>query len=123
MIRRPPRSTLFPYTTLFRSHTLTCAAVGVSCALSLMVLKQTYWDGAPAYEAPVYTWLVSDGMHMEVGFLIDRLTALMMAVVSFLSLCLPVYTIGYMSVDPGYTRFFCYISLVTFFQPMLVLAN
>src|SRR5213079_276764 len=66
--------------------------------------KQTYWDGAPAYEAPVYTWLVSDGMHMEVGFLIDRLTALMMAVVTFVSLCVHVYTIGYMSDDPGYTR-------------------
>src|SRR2546430_4247817 len=76
MIRRPPRSTLFPYTTLFRSHTLTCAAVGVSCALSLMVLKQTYWDGAPAYEAPVYTWLVSDGMHMEVGYLDRKSTRL-----------------------------------------------
>src|SRR5213080_2531228 len=105
------------------AHTLTCAAVGVSCALSLMVLKQTYWDGAPAYEAPVYTWLVSDGMHMEVGFLIDRLTALMMAVVSFVSLCVHVYTIGYMSDDPGYTRFFSYISLFTFSMLMLVMAN
>src|SRR5205814_5199172 len=82
-----------------------------------------YWDGAPAYEAPVYTWLVSDGMHMEVGFLIDRLTALMMAVVTFVSLCVHVYTIGYMSDDPGYTRFFSYISLFTFSMLMLVMAN
>src|SRR5256885_2575717 len=94
------------------AHTVTCAAVTVSCALSLMVLKQIYWGGVPAYEAPVYTWLVSDGMHMEVGFLIDRLTALMMAVVTFVSLCVHVYTIGYMSDDPGYTRFFSYISLL-----------
>src|SRR5258705_223330 len=93
------------------AHTLTCAAVALSCALSLMVLKQINWDGVPAYEAPVYTWLISDGMHMEVGFLIDRLTALMMAVVTFVSLCVHVYTIGYMSDDPGYTRFFSYISL------------
>src|SRR6266478_1688318 len=105
------------------AHTLTCAAVAVSCGLSLMVLKQIYWDGVPAYEAPVYTWLISDGMHMEVGFLIDRLTALMMAVVTFVSLCVHVYTIGYMSDDPGYTRFFSYISLFTFSMLMLVMAN
>src|SRR6266853_4605520 len=72
-----------------------------TCALPIfMVLKQVYWDGVPAYEAPVYSWLISDGMHMEVGFLIDRLTALMMAVVTFVSLCVHVYTIGYMSDDP-----------------------
>jgi NADH-quinone oxidoreductase subunit L len=105
------------------AHTLTCAAVAVSCVLSLMVLKQIYWDGVPAYETHVYTWLISDGMHMEVGFLIDRLTALMMAVVTFVSLCVHVYTIGYMSDDPGYTRFFSYISLFTFSMLMLVMAN
>src|ERR1700681_665958 len=105
------------------AHTVTCAAVAISCGLSLMVLKQIYWDGVPAYDAPVYTWLVSDGMHMEVGFLIDRLTALMMAVVTFVSLCVHVYTIGYMSDDPGYTRFFSYISLFTFSMLMLVMAN
>src|SRR5215469_13381210 len=60
------------------AHWVTCLAVGVSCLLSLVVLRQVYWDGAPLYDAPVYTWLVSDGMHMEVGFLIDRLSALMM---------------------------------------------
>ena len=105
------------------AHTVTCAAVAVSCGLSLMVLKQLYWDGVPAYDAPVYSWLVSDGMHMEVGFLVDRLTALMMAVVTFVSLCVHVYTIGYMSDDPGYTRFFSYISLFTFSMLMLVMAN
>jgi NADH-quinone oxidoreductase subunit L len=105
------------------AHTVACLAVGVSCALSLMVLKQIYWDGAPSYDAPVYTWLVSDGFHMEVGFLIDRLTALMMAVVTFVSLCVHVYTIGYMSDDPGYTRFFSYIALFTFAMLMLVMAN
>ena len=105
------------------AHTLTCLAVGVSCVLSLMVLKQVYLDGAPLYDAPVYTWLVSDGMRMEVGFLIDRLTALMIAVVTFVSLCVHVYTIGYMSDDPGYTRFFSYISLFTFSMLMLVMAN
>jgi len=105
------------------AHTVTCLAVGLSCLLSLLVLKQVYFDNAPLYDAPVYTWLVSDGMPMEVGFLIDRLTALMMAVVTFVSLCVHVYTIGYMADDPGYTRFFSYISLFTFSMLMLVMAN
>ncbi|HEV8017875.1 MAG TPA: NADH-quinone oxidoreductase subunit L [Steroidobacteraceae bacterium] len=105
------------------AHTLACLAVAVSCALSLGVLKQMYFDAAPVYDAKVYTWLVSDGMHMEIGFLIDRLTALMIAVVTFVSLCVHVYTIGYMSDDPGYIRFFSYISLFTFSMLMLVMAN
>ncbi|GAC1451660.1 MAG: NADH-quinone oxidoreductase subunit L [Steroidobacteraceae bacterium] len=105
------------------AHTVTCLAVAVSCALSVSVLKQIYWDGVPAYDAPVYTWLVSDGMHMEVGFLVDRLTTLMMVVVTFVSLCVHVYTIGYMADDAGYTRFFSYISLFTFSMLMLVMSN
>src|ERR1700733_6818056 len=105
------------------AHTFTCLAVGISCLLSLVVLKEIYWGGAPVYDAPVYTWLVSDGMHMEVGFLIDRLSALMMAVVTFVSLCVHVYTIGYMADDEGYTRFFSYISLFTFSMLMLVMSN
>ncbi len=105
------------------AHTLTCAAVGISCLLSLLVLRQVYYGGAPLYDHPVYSWLVSDGMSMQVGFLIDRLTALMMAVVTFVSLCVHVYTIGYMADDPGYTRFFSYISLFTFSMLMLVMAN
>ena len=105
------------------AHTVTCLAVAASCVLSLLVLRQVYGDGAPVYDGRVYTWLVSDGMHMEVGFLIDRLSALMMAVVTFVSLCVHVYTIGYMSDDEGYTRFFSYISLFTFSMLMLVMAN
>jgi NADH-quinone oxidoreductase subunit L len=105
------------------AHTVTCLAVGVSCVLSVLVLKQMWWDGAPVYDAPVYTWLVSDSMHMQVGFLIDHLTALMITVVTFVSLCVHVYTIGYMADDPGYTRFFSYISLFTFSMLMLVMSN
>jgi NADH-quinone oxidoreductase subunit L len=105
------------------AHTVTCLAVGVSCVLSVIVLKQLWWDGVPVYDAPVYTWLVSDSMHMQVGFLIDRLTALMITVVTFVSLCVHVYTIGYMADDPGYTRFFSYISLFTFAMLMLVMSN
>ena len=105
------------------AHTVTIAAVAVSCVLSLHILKQIYLDGVPAYDGPVYSWLVSDGVHIDVGFLIDRLSALMMVVVTFVSLCVHVYTIGYMSDDPGYTRFFSYISLFTFSMLMLVMSN
>jgi len=105
------------------AHTLACLAVAAACVLSLQVLRQIYWQGAPVYDGEVYTWLVSDGMHMEVGFLIDRLTALMMVVVTFVSLCVHVYTIGYMHDDPGYTRFFSYIALFTFAMLMLVMSN
>jgi NADH-quinone oxidoreductase subunit L len=102
---------------------VTIAAVAASCALSLIVLKQTCLDGVPVFDAPVYTWLVSDGVGMQVGFLIDRLSALMMAVVTFVSLCVHVYTIGYMADDAGYKRFFSYISLFTFSMLMLVMSN
>jgi NADH-quinone oxidoreductase subunit L len=105
------------------AHTVTIAGVAISCLLSLYVLKQIVWDGVPTYNAPVYTWLISDGVRMDVGFLIDRLTALMMVVVTFVSLCVHVYTIGYMADDPGYQRFFAYISLFTFSMLMLVMAN
>src|SRR5882762_9548026 len=60
------------------AHTVTIAGVAISCALSIYVLKQIYWDGVPTYNAPVYTWLISDSMHMDVSFLIDRLTMLML---------------------------------------------
>src|ERR1017187_4640472 len=102
---------------------VTIAAVAISCLLSLFVLKQLLIDHVPNYQGTVYTWLVSDGVHMQVGFLIDRLTALMMAVVTFVSLCVHVYTVGYMDDDPGYQRFFAYISLFTFSMLMLVMAN
>ena len=105
------------------AHTLTIAGVALACGLSLYVLKQLYWGGVAAFNGPVYTWLVSDGVHIQVGFLIDRLTVLMMSVVTFVSLCVHVYTIGYMSDDPGYTRFFSYISLFTFAMLMLVMSN
>ena len=105
------------------AHTVTILAVATSFALSLHVLRQIYLDGVPAFDGPVYSWLVSDGVKLDVGFLIDRLSTLMMVVVTFVSLCVHVYTIGYMSDDPGYTRFFSYISLFTFSMLMLVMSN
>src|SRR5690606_3931254 len=105
------------------AHTVTIAGVALSFGLSAWVLKQLLFDGAPTFNESVYTWLVSDGIRMEIGFLVDRLTALMMVVVTFVSLCVHVYTIGYMHEDPGYQRFFSYISLFTFSMLMLVMAN
>ncbi|TDJ46853.1 MAG: NADH-quinone oxidoreductase subunit L [Gammaproteobacteria bacterium] len=105
------------------AHTITILAVAVSCALSILVLKGQLIDGDPAYNGTVYTWMVTDGVNMEIGFLVDRLTALMMTVVTFVSLMVHVYTIGYMHDDPGYQRFFSYISLFTFAMLMLVMAN
>jgi NADH-quinone oxidoreductase subunit L len=103
--------------------TATIAAVAASCLLSLLVLKQLLLDHVPAYQGTVYNWLVSDGVHLQVGFLVDRLTALMMVVVTFVSLCVHVYTVGYMDDDPGYQRFFAYICLFTFAMLMLVMSN
>ncbi len=104
------------------AHTVTILGVGISLLLSLLVLKEQM-AGAPTYNAPVYTWLVSDGLSMQVGFLVDHLTALMMVVVTFVSLMVHIYTIGYMHEDPGYQRFFAYISLFTFAMLMLVMSN
>ena len=105
------------------AHTVTILAVALSFALSAWVLKGQLLDGLPAYNGAVYSWLVTDGVPMQIGFLIDRLTALMMVVVTFVSLMVHVYTIGYMHDDDGYTRFFAYISLFTFSMLMLVMSN
>ncbi|MGM0411927.1 MAG: NADH-quinone oxidoreductase subunit L [Pseudomonadota bacterium] len=105
------------------AHWVTILGVAVSTVLSFWVFKHHVMDGAPAYNEAVYTWLVSDGVRFEVGFLVDNLTAMMMSVVTFVSLMVHVYTIGYMHDDPGYKRFFSYISLFTFSMLMLVMAN
>ncbi len=105
------------------AHWITIVAVGLSFVLSLLVLKDIWFDGGEVYNYSVYTWAVSDGLRMEVGFLVDRLTALMMVVVTFVSWMVHIYTIGYMHEDPGYQRFFSYISLFTFSMLMLVMSN
>ena len=105
------------------AHWITILAVGLSFALSVVVLKHQLFDGGAVDNIYVYTWAVTDGLRMEVGFLVDRLTALMMVVVTFVSLTVHIYTIGYMHDDPGYQRFFSYISLFTFSMLMLVMSN
>jgi NADH-quinone oxidoreductase subunit L len=103
------------------AHSVTIASVAISFAASVGALFQV-WDGA-RLDAEVYTWLAGDGWKLQVGFLVDRLTVTMMCVVTFVSLMVHVYTIGYMADDPGYQRFFAYISLFTFAMMMLVMAN
>src|SRR5882672_9090693 len=105
------------------AHGITILGVAASCGMSGVVAWQVFHDHAPVFNATVYQWLVSDGVGMQVGFLIDQLTALMMVVVTFVSLCVHVYTIGYMADDDGYQRFFSYISLFTFSMLMLVMSN
>jgi NADH-quinone oxidoreductase subunit L len=105
------------------AHSITILGVAISCALSFEVLYKMLFEGMAPFNGTVYTWMLSDGLHMEVGFLIDRLSALMMAVVSFVSLMVHIYTIGYMHDDDGYQRFFSYISLFTFSMLMLVMSN
>lgn len=105
------------------AHWVTIAGVAVSFVLSLYVLKTLVIDGAEPYNGTVYEWATIGNFRLEVGFLIDKLTALMMTVVTFVSLAVHVYTIGYMHDDPGYQRFFSYISLFTFSMLMLVMSN
>jgi NADH-quinone oxidoreductase subunit L len=105
------------------AHSVTILGVAVSLGISLFVANAIFFGGVEPYNGTVYTWLVSDGVGMQVGFLVDQLTALMMVVVTFVSLCVHVYTIGYMSDDDGYNRFFSYISLFTFSMLMLVMSN
>jgi NADH-quinone oxidoreductase subunit L len=78
------------------SHWITILAVGLSCGLSIVVLTNMFWGGFGSENISVYTWAAVDGLRMEVGFLVDRLTALMMVVVTFVSLMVHIYTVGYM---------------------------
>ena len=103
------------------SHCVTILGVLVSFIASVWVLQSVL--AGTTFNGPLYTWATIGGVKFEVGFLIDSLTATMMCVVTFVSLMVHIYTIGYMADDPGYQRFFSYISLFTFSMMMLVMAN
>lgn len=103
------------------AHWLTILGVGAACILSMQVLNATMHGFH--HNADLYIWALSGDIKFSVGFLIDNLTAMMMVVVTFVSLMVHVYTIGYMHEDPGYSRFFSFISLFTFSMLMLVMAN
>ncbi|CAK0747029.1 NADH-quinone oxidoreductase subunit L [Gammaproteobacteria bacterium] len=105
------------------AHWVTILGVLISFLLSLWVLMLFVQHDEPAFNGTIYTWLVSGGLSLKVGFLIDRLTVLMMTVVTFVSLMVHVYTIGYMAQEEGYQRFFSYIALFTFAMLMLVMSN
>ena len=104
------------------AHSITILGVLVAFIISAMTLKSVVADGA-RFDATIYEWMVVGGLKMEVGFLVDGLTAMMMCVVTFVSLMVHIYTIGYMEEDEGYNRFFAYISLFTFSMLMLVMSN
>ncbi|MFM9426383.1 NADH-quinone oxidoreductase subunit L [Variovorax sp. GrIS 2.14] len=104
------------------THWLTILGVLVAFVISALTLKSVVVDGA-RFNATLYEWMVVGGLKMEVGFLVDGLTAMMMCVVTFVSLMVHIYTIGYMEGDEGYNRFFSYISLFTFSMLMLVMSN
>src|SRR4051794_36528355 len=103
------------------AHWITCLGVAISLAISVQTLLAVL-DGA-RFNATIYEWMNVGGLKMEIGFLVDGLTAMMMCVVTFVSLMVHIYTIGYMEGDPGYQRFFSYISLFTFSMLMLVMSN
>ena len=104
------------------SHTLTILGVFVAFVISAMTLQSVVVDGA-RFNETLYTWMTLGSLRMEIGFLVDSLTAMMMCVVTFVSLMVHVYSIGYMKEDEGYNRFFSYISLFTFSMLMLVMSN
>ncbi len=105
------------------AHWVTITSVALSFLFSLIILKEIVIDGRPAFNTSVYTWLAIEGIHLEIGFLVDSLTALMITTVTFVSLMVHIYTVGYMHDDDGYQRFFSYIAFFTFAMLMLVMAN
>ena len=105
------------------AHWVTSATVGLSFLLSCVVFTRAIGSDGEVYNANLYTWLTTGGVEFHIGFLIDQLSATMMVVVTFVSWMVHIYTIGYMHDDPGYQRFFSYISLFTFSMLMLVMAN
>ena len=104
------------------SRSLTILGVLISFIISAMTFQSVVFDGA-TFNQTIYEWMTVGDLKMEIGFLIDSLTAMMMCVVTFVSLMVHIYTIGYMEEDDGYNRFFSYISLFTFSMLMLVMSN
>lgn len=105
------------------AHWITCTMVGLSLLLSMLVAKAVFVDGI-SFEQTVYIWgQIKQDVYFEIGFLVDRLTVVMLLVVTFVSFLVHIYSIGYMHDDPGYQRFFSYISLFTFAMLSLITAN
>lgn len=105
------------------THRIANTLVGISFFMSLYLVKVMVIDNHPAIEHVFYTWGTAGNFHFDVAILLDRLSAIMISVVLFVSFMVHIYTIGYMADDPGYQRFFSYVSLFTFAMLILVLAN
>ena len=105
------------------THWVTIIGVAISTVLSLYAFNHHVLEGNPVFNENLYTWMQIGSLNVSVGFLIDNLTAVMLVVVSFVSLMVHIYTIGYMHDDKDYTKFFSYISLFTFSMFMLVMSN
>lgn len=105
------------------THTLTILGLLISTVLSLYVFNYHILERGEVFNQNLYTWIQINNLNISVGFLIDNLTAVMLVVVSFISLMVHIYTIGYMYNDAGYTKFFSYISLFTFSMFILIMSN
>ncbi len=105
------------------THSVTISFVGIAFLLSCYLFKMIVLDGAPKVDGIVYQWIQSGSFTFDIGLLVDRLSATLIFIVTFVSLTVHIYTIGYMADDPGYQRFFSYVSLFTFAMLTLVLAN
>jgi len=105
------------------THCVTVSLVGMSFLLACYLFKVIAIAGYPTLDVPFYTWAISGAFHFDVAFLIDRLAVVMAVIVTFVSLMVHIYTIGYMADDPGYQRFFSYVSLFTFAMLTLVFAD
>ncbi len=103
------------------SHVVTILGVAIAFIASIFIAQDVF--AGHEFNGNIYTWMATEGIPLHVGFLIDQLTVTMMLVVTFVSLMVHIYTIGYMHEDPGYQRFFSYISLFTFSMLMLVMSN
>lgn len=105
------------------THRIAITCVAISFFLSCYVFAAVVLKNQPAVDESLYTWATAGMFHFDIGFLVDRLSAIMMMIVLFISLMVHIYTVGYMADDPGYTRFFSYVSLFTFSMLVLLLAN
>ncbi|RUM85554.1 MAG: NADH-quinone oxidoreductase subunit L [Candidatus Thioglobus sp.] len=105
------------------THTITILGVLVSTVLALVVFNHHVLEQGAVFNQNLYTWMQIGSLNVSVGFLVDNLTSVMLVVVSFVSLMVHIYTVGYMHDDDGYTKFFSYISLFTFSMFMLVMSN
>ncbi len=105
------------------TNVVTILGVLISTVLSMYVFNYHVLEGGDAFNENIYTWMQIGNLNISVGFLIDNLTAVMLVIVSFVSLMVHIYTIGYMHDDPDYTKFFSYISLFTFSMFILVMSN